>query len=227
MNTDSPEICAICGQTQTVHPLPGTGQVCDDCAMAGRFLGSTGALRLSEAARRLPELSPAARQLANPIMNEAARLSDKQMNSSARKLLKQRADENLRLGRPLLAAHLLMAALPLPGDSSGVYIGLGDTAAAMDCPHEASQHYKTAGWLGMQLGDRAVVERSLDGLERVTPEDNWLDKGREWLGGQDQKDEPLCGFCGKPASEAGTLIQGPQAAICPACLQRLSSAQQS
>ncbi len=218
------ERCSVCGgASDELSPIPGAGRVCSACLLAGRFLGSTGAPRLAQAARQLPELSPTARERINPVLSEAARLADRKLNDDARNLLLDHAREQLAADRPLLSAFLLQTALRIPGDSAGVYAGLGDAAAAMDCAREAVQHYKTSGWLAMKMGDRAAVERTVATLEQVGPADPWLEKARDWLAGKHSPTEPLCGFCGRPASEVGPLISGPQAAICQGCLDRLAA----
>jgi len=224
VSADTHERCSVCGQAADALSLaPGTGPLCDDCLLAGRFLGSTGALHLAQAANRLPELSHRAHKLIDPILNEAARLADRKHHDSARGVLLDSAGEQLRSGRPLLAAFFLQAALQIPGNSSAVYAGLGDAAAAMDCTSEAAQHFKTAGWLAMQMGDRGLVERTLAGLRTVSPDDSWIHRAEGWLGGEELKVEPRCGFCGQAESAVGKLIEGPQAAICSACLKRLAA----
>lgn len=226
MSTEADQRCSVCGQVaDPLSPVPGAGSLCDGCLLAGRFLGSTGALSLTQAAKRLPELSQRIRKLIDPAINEAARLADRKHNDTARGVLLDAAGEQLRADRPLLAAFLLQSALQIPGNSSPVYAGLGDAAAAMDCTRDATQHFKTAGWLAMQQGDRAGVERSVAGLRAVSPNDSWIRKAEDWLGGKETKVEPRCGFCGKPESEVGALIAGPQAAICSACLKRLAANQ--
>lgn len=228
MSEAGQERCSVCGQqAEAPDPMPGTGPLCDSCLLAGRFLGSTGSLRLAQAARRLPELSHRARKLVDPTLNEAARLADRKHHEAARGLLLDGAGEHLRAGRPLLAAFFLQAALQIPGDSSAVYAGLGDAALAMDCENEAAQHYKTAGWLAMQMGDRGLVERTAAGLRAVCPQDPWVDKAGDWLAGKMPKAEPRCGFCGQAESAVGKLIEGPQAAICGDCLKRLANGRDS
>lgn len=223
MSLGGHERCAVCGAAaEDLNAVPGAGPVCETCLLGGRFLDSTGAPRMVQAARQLLDIIPGVRPRIEPLLNEAIRLVDKRLPDSARKLLVDKAQDLLQAGQPLLAAFLLQAGLGLHGNSTAVYAGLGDAARAMDCAREACQHYKTAGWLAMQTGDRGVVERTLAGLEQIAPEDPWLAKARDWLGGILRDTEPLCGFCGQPASAVGPLIQGPQAAICRTCLQRLA-----
>mgnify|MGYP006278858085 CR=1 FL=1 len=226
MNGDKVQCCAVCGRAaETLERLPGTGPVCSNCLLAGRFLGSTGAPRLAKAARDLPDFYPRIQQLVGADLDEASRLTERRLHEEARGLLLRRAEDRMAEGQPLLAAYLLQQALSIPGNSALVYAALADAAVAMDCHRESARHYKTAGWLGMQVGDRGQVERALAGLQRVADQDTWIEKARDWLAGAQREQEALCGFCGRPASEVGDLIEGPQARICQNCLDRLSKLQ--
>ncbi len=219
--------CSVCGrQAQLVSIVPGVGDVCEECLLAGRFLGSTGAPRFLEAARDLPKLSPEiVLSYAPDLLADAQRLMEAGDLNGARQLLIEKATFVLSEGKPLLAAFFLKGALGIQGYSANVYATLGDAARAADCQDDAARHYKTAGWLAMKLGDRLVLERVLAGIKEVRPDDAWIKKASDWLKGEHEEGEPSCGFCGKSQSEVGPLIKGPQAAICSQCLKSLSQTQ--
>ncbi len=227
MNEYPESRCTVCGRLAKVFStVPGAGEVCEECLLAGRFLGSTGAPRFLEAAKSLSRLSPqTVSSYANPLLSEVQRLIESGHLDRARQVLMDNATKRIDEGMPLLAAFFLNGALAIQGYSGAVYACLGDAAVAAGSVDDAKQHYKTAGWLAMQLGDRVVVERAIAGLKKVKPDDTWIGKAKAWLGGEHHEGEALCGFCGKAESEVGPLIQGPNATICSQCLSRLSKLQ--
>ncbi len=238
MSDEAGPRCSVCGGlAPEATPVAGVGGVCLGCMLGGRFLGSTGAPRLQAAAEQALPQSPGALALAAAALERAEGLEGARRFEEARAVLLDELRRHLDGHRPLLAAHLAFRALRLPGPSADVYLWLGRAARLMDCTREAAQHLKTAGWLAHKFGDHALVETVVAELEPLAPEDDWLPRARAWLGPQGTEAQPAptpavaaspqarCGFCGRPASEAGALVEGPAAAICTACLARLSGRQ--
>jgi hypothetical protein len=238
--------CPICGGPAPEATLvAGVGGLCQGCLLGGRFFGSTGAPGLQAAAEQALTHSPGVRELIDRTLERAAELAEARRFEEARAVLLAEAQRHLGAQRPLLAALLCYRALRLPGPSAEVYACLGRAAKHMDCSREAVQHLKTAGWLAQKFEDRALVAEIVTELEALAPGDGWLPRARSWLApapaaqtetssqpgttSQPVEDpEPgsaaglRCGFCGRPAGEAGTLVEGPAAAICEDCLERLA-----
>ncbi|HOX45068.1 MAG TPA: ClpX C4-type zinc finger protein [Myxococcota bacterium] len=229
--------CPICGgPAPAATPVAGVGALCQGCLLGGRFFGSTGAPSLQAAAEQVLAQSPAALEPAARALERAEELAAARRFEEARGALLSEAQRHLA-ERPLLASHLAFRALRLPGPSAEVYVCLGRAAKRMDCAREAVQHLKTAGWLAQKFEDRALVEAVVAELEPLAPDDGWLPRARGWLApAQPPPADPppaadppagsaaglRCGFCGRPAGEAGALVEGPAAAICEDCLERLA-----
>jgi hypothetical protein len=216
--------CSICGaECGEEIPIPGIGEICADCLMAGRFLGSSSTLRMSVAAECLFKMSATVRDLLGSAVREAESLAQMQQFDAARSRFLDLAQNYMDAGRPLLAAHVLHRTLRLPGQSAKVYEALGRAAREMDCLKVAAQHYKTAGWLAVKSGDRPLSIRVLDALASLAPDDPWLLKTRDELESDDASDteETTCSFCGRPSTETGPLIAGSDAAICSECVKKM------
>jgi hypothetical protein len=168
-------------------------------------------------------MSTTAQQLLIEVVEEPEILAQQMKFDDARKRFLTIATRFLDEGRPLLAAHVLYRTLRLPGQSSEVYENLGRAALAMDCEKEALQHLKTAGWLALKSSDRTVSTRVLAELEKLAPDDPWLEKNRAGLRGSNIVEGQRCRFCGRTAKEAGPLIEGSEAAVCSGCVKRLMS----
>jgi hypothetical protein len=216
------EVCCLCGaDSREEIAIRGVGRICPDCLMAGRFLGKPGGIRLSEVAQRVIDLSTTAESLLRDALGNAEQLANDQQYDAARDHFLNISRKFMDQNRPLLAANVLYRALRLPGQSAEVYAVLGAAAQMMDCTREAVQHLKTASWLAIQSGDRPLMDRILEQLEQLVPQDDWAQKARQRVEEQGEREEMRCGFCGRTAAEAGPLITGSEAAICSGCVKKL------
>jgi hypothetical protein len=214
----------VCGEERDEDiPIAGVGSICPDCLMAGRFLGASGAQRLAMVIDRLSDMSAAVRELLAKTVEEAEILAQRLEYDASRQCFIELAGRFMDDGRPLLAAHVLSRALRLPGQSDQVYEQLGRAALAMDCTREAIQHFKTAGWVAMKSSNLVVLERTLDRLAELAPDDAWLARTREELENRKSAPEPRCRFCERTAQEAGPLVVGSEAAVCAGCVKKLMS----
>jgi hypothetical protein len=212
----------VCGaDSQEEIAIRGVGRICPDCLMAGRFLGTPGGVRLSEVAQQVIDLSATAAGLLRDVLGNAEQLANDQQFDAARDHFLNISHKFMDQNRPLLAANVLYRALRLPGQSAEVYAALGTAAQMMDCTREAVQHLKTASWLAIQSGNRPLMDRILEQLEQLDPQDGWAQKARQRVEEQEEREEMLCGFCGRTAAEAGPLITGSEAAICSGCVKKL------
>ena len=178
----SEDHCAVCGiSSPQVALLPGVGPICPACLFAGNFFGTAAGLRLAQIAQQLPQLSPLARAKIEPLLVKSKKLHSDVAVTETRALFVAAAQECLVASQPVLATCILQLALAIPGDSTLVYLVLGDAAVALDCVMEASQHYKTAGWLAIKSENQIYVERATRGLDAIAPEDPWVEKLQLWL----------------------------------------------
>jgi hypothetical protein len=218
--------CSVCGQAVKEEvSIPGVGLVCPDCLVAGRFLGSTSTLRLNYVAERLLEMSTDVQARIAGAVGDAEHLAKDQQFDAARQAFLAIAKEFREAGQPMLAFIVLNRALRLPGQSAEVYEELARATQGMDCERETIQHLKTASWLAMQSGDRALCERTLADLGQLAPGDDWIEKAHRRLDEKEQKPgkESTCRFCGRTAKEAGPLISGEQSSVCSGCVKQLMS----
>ena len=212
--------CAVCGSAAAdAVSLPGVGVLCDSCLLDGRFFGAQAGLRLAPVAEKIVLLSKTAQQLIAGCVGRAEAAARAGDSEQARRLLLEQARRLRREGRQLLAVTLLLRALRLPGPSGLVYEQLALVASGMGCERDAVQYLKTASWLALKVGDGQLMERVLERLEQPQPGDGWIERARGRLAGRGK--EPRCSYCGRTASQAGGLIEGQQAAVCPDCVKRL------
>jgi len=222
VSQSSTEVCCLCGaESREDIAIRGVGRICPDCLMAGRFLGTPGGVRLSEVAQQVIDLSTTAASLLRDALGNAEQLANDQQFDAARDHFLNIARKFMDQNRPLLAANVLYRALRLPGQSAEVYTALGTAAEMMGCTREAVQHLKTASWLAIQSGNRPLMDRILERLEQLVPQDGWAQKARQRAEEQENREELRCGFCGRTAAEAGPLITGSEAAICSGCVKKL------
>ncbi len=217
-------VCSVCGQVSPdSSSLPGVGQVCLGCLLAGRFLGTADAQCLRQVACQLPELNQAARQLIEQVTSEAKQLAKEKQIAQARDKFLQAARTLLTDGQPLAAATVLFRALGLPGQATEVYENLGQAALAMDRKSDAVQHFKTASWLALHSRNQAACRRILTTLAELTPGDSWIEKAQQDLKEIDDGEIEHCQICGRGAEEVGPLIRGTAAAICTSCVKEVMS----
>lgn len=222
MSQPATYVCCLCGaDCQEEIAIRGVGRICPACLMGGRFLGTPGGVRLSEVAQQVIDLSAAAEKQLRDVLGNAEQLANDQQFDAARDHFLNIARKFMDQNRPLLAANVLYRALRLPGQSSEVYAALGTAAQMMGCTRDAVQHLKTASWLAIQSGNRPLMDRILEQLEELAPQDGWAQKARERVEQQEEREEMRCGFCGRTAAEAGPLISGSEAAICSGCVKKL------
>lgn len=215
-------VCCLCGaEGQEEISIRGVGRICPVCLMAGRFLGSPGGIRLTDVAQQVIDLSTTAEALLRDVLGNAEQLANDQEFDAARDHFLNISRGFMDQNRPLLAANVLFRALRLPGQSAEVYETLGMAAKMMDCTRDAVQHLKTASWLAIQSGNRPFMDRALEKLEELAPQDDWVQKARQRVEEQQEHEETRCGFCGRTAAEAGPLIKGSEAAICSGCVKKL------
>jgi hypothetical protein len=222
VSRSSTEVCCLCGaESREDIAIRGVGRICPDCLMAGRFLGTPAGMRLSEVAQRVIDLSATAENLLRDVLGNAEQMANDQQYDAARDHFLNISHKFMDQNRPLLAANVLYRALRLPGQSAEVYAALGTAAQMMNCTREAIQHLKTASWLAIQSGNRPLMDRILEQLQPLAPQDGWAQKARQRVEQQEGREEMRCGFCGRTAAEAGPLITGSEAAICSGCVKKL------
>ena len=174
--------CAVCGvSSPQVALLPGVGPTCSACLFAGNFLGTSVGLRLSQVAQQLPHLSPLARSKIEPLLAKSQKLQSESSATETRLQFVAAAEECLGASQSVLATCILQIALAIPGDSTLVYLVLGDAAVSLACELEAIQHYKTAGWLALKSENQSYVERAAKSLDAIAPLDPWVEKLKVWL----------------------------------------------
>jgi len=216
------DVCCLCGaECREEIAIRGVGRICPDCLMAGRFLGTPAGMRLSDVAQQVIDLSATAEKLLRDVLGNAEQLANDQEYDAARDHFLNISRRFMDQNRPLLAANVLYRALRLPGQSADVYAALGTAAQMMDCNRDAVQHLKTASWLAIHSCNRPLLDRVLEQLEQLVPQDGWAQKARERVEQQEEREEVRCGFCGRTATEAGPLITGSEAAICSGCVKKL------
>ena len=218
--------CCVCGEIASEDNLvPGLGQVCPECLMGGRFLGSSSSLRLSFVVERLLQMSTTVQTLLAETIEGAERQAQNHEFDLARGSFLAIAKKFIADERQLLAILVLSRALRLPGQAAEVYEALGEAAKSLDCNREAIQYLKTASWLAIKSNDFQLGERVLALLEELVPADSWAKNARDQIDERQQDDGPAltCRFCGRTALEAGPLISGEEAAVCAGCVKKLMS----
>ncbi len=211
-------LCSVCDRNaDSVHRLAGVGEICDDCLLAGSFLGGSSTVRLEQAANRMIELSGKARSLIAQAVYEAEKLARDDRIGEAREQFIRQAEGFSEAGQFLLEAALLFRALRLPGQSVLVYERLGLVAMKLGCERQAVQYLKTASWLALKSDDRALLERILERLERLVPEDQWISRARRRHAAA-SSDSPCCRVCGMPLEE--NEAEAHSSGICPDCRKR-------
>ena len=169
--------------------------------------------------------------LAQQALQQAEELSARRDFDAARKALLAAAKDLRRQKQSDLAATLLQRALQYPGDTSAIWLAMGECSKDQGADAQAMQQARTGVWLAMKLGQGARVKEGLalmDGLDAPMDE-AWRAKADRWLAEQaapsaDGK-QPLegqavrvCDFCGRDDFVKGELFEGLRAAICPGCV---------
>lgn len=164
----------------------------------------------------------------NPAFEEAITqaedLGQRREFDQARSVLLRAAKEQKQ---PDSATRLLQRALQFPGDSSGVWLAMGQTAHKQGQDDQALQHLKTGIWLAMKLDLR---ERVLNGMQHIEElntkvDADWRQKTLDWLNEQNSNPATqathICDFCGQDNFATGELFEGLRTTICPGCVHKL------
>lgn len=155
-------------------------------------------------------------------ISQAEDLGQRREFDQARDLLLRAAKE-----QPDAATRLLQRALQFPGDSSGVWLAMGQAAHKQGQDAQALQHLKTGIWLAMKLKLTDRVQEGMQQIEKLDAEVDagWHQKTRDWLIEQNSNPAPqtthICDFCGQDNFATGELFEGIKSTICPGCVHKL------